>query len=188
MADGEEKIASLRRSSMRMLTDRLELVAMNHVLAVAQSEDRMRFFAMLGVRPTAAWPPPLLDIDALCYTRDRLAANPDEIGWQAWVWIDPVEAYGAKELVGFGGFNGAPGDDGIVEIGYSLLPAREGFGYASEAVAALLSWAAADQRVRMVIAHTREDGLASQRLLRKQGFTLAPDRPSPDVLRWERAA
>jgi RimJ/RimL family protein N-acetyltransferase len=186
MADGEERITGLRRSSMRMLTQRLELVAMNHVLAVAQIEDRMGFFRMLGVRPRADWPPPLLDEPALAYTRDRLAADPEEIGWQAWVWIDPVEAQNGKELVGFGGFNGPPGDDGIIEIGYSLVPAREGQGYASEAVAALLAWAVADARVRTIIAYTREDGRASQRLLQKQGFSVCAERPSPDFLRWER--
>jgi RimJ/RimL family protein N-acetyltransferase len=161
---------------------------MTHALALAQIEDRMGFFRMLGVRPTASWPPPLMDLDALYYTRDRLAADPDEIGWQAWVWIDPVDVLGAKELVGVGGFNGMPGADGVIEVGYSVLPTREGQGYASEAVAALLTWAASDARVRAIIAYTRADGLASQRVLQKQGFALASDHPSADYLRWERKA
>jgi RimJ/RimL family protein N-acetyltransferase len=148
----------------------------------------MQFFAMLGVRPRADWPPPLLDMQALCYTRDRLAAHPEEVGWQAWVWIDPVQDSESKELVGFGGFNGAPADDGEIEIGYSLLPAREGQGYAGEAVAALLAWALADKRVRRIIAYTKADGRASQRLLQRQGFALAPRRPDGDVLCWERSA
>jgi RimJ/RimL family protein N-acetyltransferase len=161
---------------------------MDAPLAVAQIEDRIGFFNMLGVRPSADWPPPLVDMEAMSYARDRLLQFPGEIGWQAWVWIDPVETYGGKQLVGFGGFSGQPDDEGAVEIGYSVLPSREGLGYASEAVAALLEWAKSDGRVRMIVAHTLEDGLASQKLLKRHGFALTKTRPSPEVLRWERAA
>jgi RimJ/RimL family protein N-acetyltransferase len=176
-----------RLDEFRIRTDRLELIAMNSELAVAQIEDRIGFFKMLGVRPNACWPPPLVDMEAMSYTRDRLTQFPEEVGWQAWVWIDPVETYGGKELVGFGGFAGQPDNDGAVEIGYSLLPSREGCGYASEAVAALLEWAKTDPRVRTIVAHTLEDGLASQKLLQRHGFALT-GRRDLEVLRWERAA
>jgi RimJ/RimL family protein N-acetyltransferase len=168
-------------------TERLELIAMDRELAVAQIEDRIGFFRMLCVRPTADWPPPLVDMEAMSYTRDRLTQIPDEVGWQAWVWIDPLQTLGANELVGFGGFSGQPDAEGAVELGYSLLPSREGQGYASEAVAALLDWAKSDARVRTIVAHTLEDGLASQKLLQRQGFALT-GRRDPEVLRWERAA
>lgn len=173
---------------LMLRTERLELVAIDHALAVAQIEDRIAFFNALNVRANASWPPPLLDMEAMSFTRDRLARFPEEIGWQAWVWIDPIEQLGAKELVGFGGFTGLPDDEGAVEIGYSVLPSREGFGYASEAVGALLGWARSDKRVRTIVAHTMEDGVASQKLLQKQGFALTQERPYPEVLRWERAA
>jgi len=167
-------------------TARLELVAVDHALAVAQIEDRMAFFAALRVRPNAAWPPPLLDMDAMAFTRDRLASFPSEVGWQAWVWLDPTESLlGLKELVGFGGFTASPDPEGWVEIGYSVLPKREGQGYASEAVSALLDWARHDPRLRGVVAYTMPDGLASQNVLKKRGFVLSSDRPYPDVLRWE---
>lgn len=182
-------MADQEHARLVLKTERLELVAMDRALAAAQIEDRIGFFEMLAVRANAAWPPPLLDMEAMCHTRDRLAQFPEEYGWQAWVWIDPVEQFtGQKELVGFGGFTGAPDDEGAVEIGYSVLPSREGFGYASEAVAALLAWARQDARVRTIVAHTMEDGLASQKLLKRQGFALTQERPYPEVLRWERAA
>jgi ribosomal-protein-alanine N-acetyltransferase len=167
-------------------TERLELVAVDHALAVAQIEDRMGFFAALSVRPTAAWPPPLLDMEAMSFTRDRVANFPAEVGWQAWVWIDPDVAPGAlRELVGFGGFTAAPDPNGWVEIGYSVLPARQGRGYATEAVSALVAWGRRDPRLAGVCAHTMVDGFASQNVLKKLGFALAPNRPYPDVLRWE---
>ncbi|MGE0829315.1 MAG: N-acetyltransferase, partial [Hyphomonadaceae bacterium] len=87
-------------------TERLELIAVDHALACAQIEDRIAFFRALNVRMNANWPPPLLDMEAMCHTRDRLARFPEELGWQAWVWIDPIETFGARELVGFGGFTG----------------------------------------------------------------------------------
>lgn len=169
-----------------LATARLELVAVDHALAAAQIEDRMAFFAALDVRPNAAWPPPLVDMDAMSVTRDRLANFPDEVGWQAWVWIDPDVAPDApRELVGFGGFAASPDPEGWVEMGYSVLPSRQGHGYASEAVSALIAWARADARLRGVRAHTMADALASQRVLRKLGFLQAAHRPYPDVLRWE---
>ncbi|MBL8549963.1 MAG: GNAT family N-acetyltransferase [Hyphomonadaceae bacterium] len=171
-------------SALRLRTERLELVAMTHALATAQIEDRMRFFRMLSVRPRADWPPPLVDAKALTYTQERLA-NAEQLGWQAWVWIDPIDAL-VRELVGYGGFNGPPDGAGEIEIGYSLLPHREGQGYASEAVAGLLGWALKDPRVKRVIAYTMADGWASQRLLERQGFVRAKQQNNAAVVLWER--
>ncbi len=69
------------------------------------------------------------------------------------------------------GFKGRP-VGGCVEIGYGLAPSARGYGYAAEAVLALLG-VAADQGLSTVIAETTPDNLASQRTLIKAGFRLA---------------
>lgn len=61
-------------------------------------------------------------------------------------------------------------DDGTVEIGYGLLPAYRGNGYASEVVAAMAAWAAKQPGVFRVEAETEPDNFASQKVLAHAGF------------------
>jgi RimJ/RimL family protein N-acetyltransferase len=74
------------------------------------------------------------------------------------------------ELVGWGGFKGPPGVDGVVEVGYAIAPAREGRGLATAAARALVDEAFADERVVAVVAHTLAEANASNRVLEKAGF------------------
>ena len=61
-------------------------------------------------------------------------------------------------------------DDGAVEIGYGMLPAYRGNGYASEVVAAMAAWAAQQPGVSCVEAETEPDNFASQKVLAHAGF------------------
>jgi GNAT superfamily N-acetyltransferase len=72
-------------------------------------------------------------------------------------------------VVGGIGFFGPP-LDGEAEIGYGIVPSRQGRGYATEAVQAMLTMAWADSRVRTVVAGTGPGNAASQRVLEKAGF------------------
>ena len=72
--------------------------------------------------------------------------------------------------VGGVGFKGRP-EGGCVEIGYGLSKCAHGHGYAAEAVAGVLSIAAA-QGLSKVIADTTLDNIASQRTLIRAGFRL----------------
>jgi [ribosomal protein S5]-alanine N-acetyltransferase len=90
-------------------------------------------------------------------------------------------------VVGGIGFFGPP-DDGTVEIGYGIVPSRQGRGYATEAVTEMLSLAWSDPHVAAVSAETDADNVASQRVLEKAGFDRLPSgeelrfiarRPSP---------
>jgi RimJ/RimL family protein N-acetyltransferase len=71
--------------------------------------------------------------------------------------------------VGFIGFHDAPDERGMVEIGYEVLPQFRRRGYASEAVVALIAWAAR-QGVRTVRASVSPDNRASLALIARQGF------------------
>lgn len=68
------------------------------------------------------------------------------------------------------GFKSQPAE-GIVEIGYGLVPSARGRGYAAEAVVALLG-VARHHGVSKVIADTDLDNVASQRTLIRAGFLL----------------
>lgn len=91
-------------------------------------------------------------------------------------------------IIGAGGFKGPPGDDGAVEIAYGIVPDFQGKGYATEAAQALVAIAFADERVRLVRAHTLPQMNASGRLLTRCGFRHIGEFTDPEdglVWRWE---
>ena len=121
---------------------------------------------------------------ALEHTRDAVAADPGSAEWGTRLFVagDP------PELVGWGGFKGPPGDDGVVELGYEVAESRQGRGLATAAVAAMAEQAFAGDSVAALIAHTLPEHNASTRVLEKSGF--ARDREIREdgrrVWRWRR--
>jgi RimJ/RimL family protein N-acetyltransferase len=114
------------------------------------------------------------------------ASGPDP--WQHGFFI--IERSHA-EVIGTAGFKGPPDVEGMVEIAYGVMPSVEGRGYATEAAGALVQFAAADQRVRLIRAHTLPELNASTRVLRKCGFVhigKVVDSEDGPVWRWERDA
>lgn len=86
--------------------------------------------------------------------------------------------------VGIGSFKGPP-VDGAVEIAYAVVPEHQGKGYATVAARAMVEFAFRAPEVRKVLAHTLPDGLASQRVLLKSGFTHTGEVVDPeDGLVW----
>lgn len=71
--------------------------------------------------------------------------------------------------VGGIGFRGRPGDDGVVTVGYGLVEAVRGRGYATEALVALTAHALA-HGARRVAADTELQNAPSQRVLVRAGF------------------
>ncbi|GGY95287.1 acetyltransferase [Streptomyces poonensis] len=72
------------------------------------------------------------------------------------------------------GFHSAPDEEGRVEIGYDLVEAARGHGYATEAVRTLADWAARRARetgdVRSLWAVVDESNTASQAVVERTGF------------------
>jgi RimJ/RimL family protein N-acetyltransferase len=94
-------------------------------------------------------------------------------------------------VIGSAGFKGPPDAAGMVEIAYGVVPARQGQGFATEAAGALVRYAAADPRVRLLRAHTLPEANASTHVLRKCGFVHVGAVVDPEdglVWRWERNA
>ncbi len=77
--------------------------------------------------------------------------------------------------VGGTGFHAPPDVQGSVEVGYELDPAARGFGYATETLLALAGFAFTHPAVRSVTATTYPENAASQRVLRRAGFTRRDD-------------
>jgi RimJ/RimL family protein N-acetyltransferase len=168
---------------LTLRTPRLELVAATWELIDAQLHDPRQCEAILDGRLPEGWPPELTE-DVWEYMARQLL-DPDAAGW--WMWYFVRCGPGARVAVGSGGFKGPPAADGTVEVGYSVMPAWRRAGYAAEAVAGLIGWAAGTGRVRRVIAHTYPHLVPSVGVLTKLGFELDGPGEGEGTLRYELA-
>jgi ribosomal-protein-alanine N-acetyltransferase len=95
-------------------------------------------------------------------------------------WPGANQAWGHRQIVeratglvvGGIGFAGPPGAAGEVELGYGIVPSRQGRGYATEAVAAWGAGAGAAAGGAPAGPPTATGNAASRRVLEKAGFQL----------------
>lgn len=173
--------------SIVLQTPRLLLRSATPELAAADLRSRSDFSRLLAARVPEDWPPPLNDDGSKTFTLNYLDENADAVGWSTWYFLRPGEDGAVRpEAVGIGGFRGKPAR-GVVEVGYSIMPAWQRMGFASEAVAALTQWAFSQAEVRMVIAETLPSLTASIRVLEKNGFQLLGQGSEESVIRYGRS-
>ena len=116
------------------------------------------------------WHPEYPFVDELDALRGLMAADPEAADPDFRLYMIRRRADGLA--VGGIGFFGAPGVDGVVEIGYGLVPAARGSGFATEALVAVVRLAFA-RGASAVVADTADDNVASKRVLEKAGFRTA---------------
>jgi [ribosomal protein S5]-alanine N-acetyltransferase len=163
-------------------TPRLDLVAATLEHMVAEADDPERLGTILGASVPKDWPPPLNDEDSQRFFMDGLRERPGAVGWLMWYFVRREEP---RTVVGNGGFKGEPAD-GTVELGYSIIPAFQRRGFASEAADALVRWAFRESRVQRVVAETFPDLEGSLGVLRKTGFVRCEGALEPGAVRFER--
>ena len=96
---------------------------------------------------------------------EQLRGSPEDAEWVARI------AVVAGDVVGHGGFHGAPNEEGVVEVAYSVDPLQRRRGHARAILATLLDRADADPRVSRVRASIRPDNMASLATIAGFGFT-----------------
>jgi RimJ/RimL family protein N-acetyltransferase len=97
---------------------------------------------------------------------EQVRQDPASADWVTGViWDEQQQA-----AVGRAGYHGAPDAEGMVEIGYAVVPAHRRRGYARAALEALLERAAREPRVRTVRVTISPDNVASYRLVSQYGF------------------
>jgi RimJ/RimL family protein N-acetyltransferase len=128
-------------------TARLELVPLSaDAIEALLRGDPIRLRSLTGAAFSTRPAPPPYMADSLPVVRDRLRTNPEEEQWWNWLVLRQEDC----EAVGSVAFGGAPDASGAVLIGYAMYPDREGNGYATEAVRAMVDWAFAQAGVRVV--------------------------------------
>ncbi len=88
-----------------------------------------------------------------------------------WVQFSVEERDGGR-LVGDVGLSLADGEDGVIKIGYTIAPAFQGRGYATEAVGALVAYAFETLGADVVRAYASGENVASMHVAEKVGMRL----------------
>lgn len=95
----------------------------------------------------------------------------------------------SQTVIGLCSFKGPPDADGVVEIGYDIVPKHRSQGYATEAAQALVDYAFNIGGIVIVRAHTLPEPNASPKVLAKCGFNRAGEVVDPEnglIWRWEK--
>ncbi|HEX9122231.1 MAG TPA: GNAT family N-acetyltransferase [Actinomycetota bacterium] len=88
-------------------------------------------------------------------------------------WVQfTVEDRESGRLVGDVGISTADGEPGVIKLGYTMAPAFQGRGYATEAVRALVAYAFDTLGVEIVRAYASAENLPSIRVAEKAGLRL----------------
>lgn len=86
----------------------------------------------------------------------------------------------APVIVGLGNFHDRPDENGMVEIGYSVLPRHRGQGFATEIAMTMWAFAATHPDVRVLRATVSPDNAASLRIIESAGFVEVGEQDDPE--------
>lgn len=167
-----------------MLTERLALMPVTPESLQADLRGAGALAAVLGVHVPGDWPPELYDRDAILFTLRGLRRTPGHPNWWMYYLLRRPTELAPAMVIGCVGYKGPPAE-GTAEIGYSVLRAHRGQGYATEAANALTRAAFRDPHVRRVIAETMPTLRASMRVLEKCGFHRVSGASGAGIIRYE---
>lgn len=148
-------------------TERLYLIPLSHdqLLMYANLDDTLE--KSFGLQPASRSISGEFKSTIHNYLVPYLNANPSHLLF-ATIWIVILKA--GNVIVGDIGFNAAPSEKGVVEVGYSTYPDHMNKGYMSEALRSLSRWAFNQPNVSIIIAQTDKDNFASHKVLSKNNF------------------
>lgn len=149
----------------------------------AELESSAALAAQLGWPIAPDWPPTFWQPEVIRATIAKIEEFPDEPFWRPWYVRCRGGVYCATA-----GFKGPP-VDGMLELGYSVVPSHHRRGIATEIVQLLISWASRQFQVSRFCAHTLAGDPASSGVLRKNGFVSAGTVIDPEdgaIERFER--
>lgn len=123
-------------------------------------------------------------LEAFQYSLERLKESEEERNWWGYFPIHKLD----NRLIGSGGYKGKPTHDGVVELGYEIIPDYRNRGLATEMTNGLIENAFKDYRVKSIIAHTLGQKNPSVSVLMKCGFKKVGEIDDPEdglIWRWE---
>jgi [ribosomal protein S5]-alanine N-acetyltransferase len=166
-------------------TNRLHLVPFTkaHYDAIT-ANDNETLGQLLDIETPSSWTEFEDAIDALPVLISFFEKLNGDDRWGSYFFIHPQD----KQLIGTGGFKGAPDEDGFVEIGYEIKAAFRNNGYAKEAAMGMILFAKNEAGINGVRAHTLPEENYSVRVLRSCAMKFigrVNDPEDGEVFRWE---
>lgn len=159
-------------------TARLGMVSWTADLAEKVLQDPSQLHTLLGVTIAEGFPNhPVRDV-VLPTTLVQVRRDPRYGLWSGMI-IHTVD----RRVIGSMGSKAPPDDQGHVEIGYDIVPAYQGQGYATEIGCAFVHWLWEQAAVRRITAECLPDNVASIRVLEKLGLQRTVEQQ--DMLYWE---
>jgi ribosomal-protein-alanine N-acetyltransferase len=145
-------------------TPRLKLLPFTLELKKVTLTERARLAEMLGGAIPDAWPGADM-LEALPHFIEAMEQDPTGQVW------DGIILHKADQVaIGGIGFHGPPDEAGRVEIGYNIIPAYEGQGYATEMARRVIDWAFQMPGIQVIPAECLDDNIGSIRVLEKVGM------------------
>jgi RimJ/RimL family protein N-acetyltransferase len=136
----------------------------------------------LGARLTAEWPPADWEMHVVEMIFLQAAELPLATGWHRYALL--CDGRRKRTLIGcVGGF---PKADGVVEIGYSTLPAYQRQGFGSESAGALVEWLLQQEEVRAVTAQTLSGSVGSIKVMQRCGMVFVGPGDDVGTVRYRR--
>lgn len=158
-------------------TKRLQLIPFTLELKKAALNDRARLVELLGVFVPEQWPGPDM-AEALPFFIEKMEKAPTEPVWD-WIAIHRLD----QGVIGGIGFMGGPDKEGVVEVGYDVVPAYRQQGYATEMLCSLVAWAFQEAGINVVTASCLDDNVGSIKVLEHAGMRRLE--PEGNLLKWE---
>jgi RimJ/RimL family protein N-acetyltransferase len=112
----------------------------------------------------------------LSYRVPQVLADPSSNPWL----LRLVVLRATGEIVGYVNFHAPPDETGMVEIGYTIIEAHRGHGYATEAARILWSYAASHPDVRTLRATVAPDNASSRRIIEAAGLVHVGEQDDPE--------
>ena len=168
-----------------VLTERLELLPPSRTICAVAATDGAALSRLLGLAVADGWPPEHNDAGAFSWLDGELSKGAPAEWLLQFVVLREASGSALPLVIGTVGYKGPPDGTGAVEVGYSILPAFQQRGYASEAVRALIARAFADPRVTRVCAETYPELAPSLRVMEKCGLVFVGPGQEPRVVHYE---
>ena len=162
-------------------TERLYLLPATSKLYLLELHNRPAFASTLNAHVPEEWPPDQITPEVIEDFIGRIQARERNI-WNFY-WILRQKDSEQPVLIGSGGF--LAHKNGTLEIGYSLLDAYQGRGYATEAVQSMMQWVSSSLKRDSIVAYTYPHLKASIRVLEKNGFLLKGKGPEEGTIAYE---
>ncbi|MBS4538689.1 GNAT family N-acetyltransferase [Clostridium sp. D2Q-11] len=163
----------------KLYTDRLIIMPLKYEMIDIILDKRSAFEDRYNLKLSKEWPMEAIK-GLLPKYINVVRHNPEEAQWGVWIMIDKKSNY----IIGDLGFKGSPDNNGIIEVGYSIVESYRNRGLTSEGVGELIKWAFLKQEVNKITARCLVDNYPSIKVLERLKFKKVVHKA--DIIYWEK--